>query len=152
MADAEERFTEDAPHEERAETIGQTAGRKFGYICAIVANLAVLWVFRNLPNWDVRFITAEWLDVLPALEHSIYGTIAAHLLYIFYDARWFRRLGQIGMNVLSFLAVRRLYRVFPFDFEIGGVELGLRIGLIAATLGLVIASVVEIARLVLDRD
>jgi hypothetical protein len=152
MADALNQEPRQETGNSRETTTTPSWGRRFGYLCAILANLAVLWVVRRLGQWDLHFITAQWSQVLPAMELSIYGDITAHLTYLFYDARWFRRLGQIGMNVLSFLAVRSLYRVFPFAFQSSLVESGVRIGLMVASIALVIATVVEIARLVLARD
>lgn len=128
------------------------SGRQVGYVAAIIANLVVLYVFHNLLRWSVPFLTEDWNAVLPYVDLSIWATMAANAMWLFYDARWFRRLVQIGLNVLGFRVMWAMYTIFPFQFELYPVEQGLRIAFLAAMVGLAIGTVVEIVSLLLGRN
>ncbi len=128
------------------------SGRQVGYVAAIIANLVVLWAFHNLLRWGVPFLTKDWNAVLPFVDLSIWATMAANAMWLFYDGRWFRRLVQIGLNVLSFRVMWAMYRIFPFQFELYPMEQALKIAFLAAMLGLAIATAVETVSLLLGRN
>ena len=103
-----------------ARTLNQPgyAGRRAGFVAAIVVNLAMLWVANNLLTWDVApFLTAEFGQVLWLINLSLAATILMNASWLAYDAIWFRSLGQISLNVLSAVVAITMYRVFPFDFS-----------------------------------
>ena len=153
MEDGGTQVIESAPRDTRA--FGHTtsvAARKFGYLVAIIVNLVMLYVFRHLAAWGAPIITEAWAQVLPALELSIGATVLAHLLYIFYDGRWFRRVMQIGLSLLSLRVVLSIYRVFPFGGAVAGLEGPMRIGLVVVMACIVIAMVAEAIHLLLGHE
>ena len=50
---------------------------------------------RSLLNWEVPFLTGDWVEVMPAFTLSIGATIIANIVFLGYDARYFRHLVQI---------------------------------------------------------
>ncbi len=130
--------------------LGHT-GRQAGYVAAIIVNLIMLYVFHNLLRWGVPFLTEDWEEILPYMDASISGAIAVNILWIFYDARWFRRLLQIGLNVLGFRVAWAMFTIFPFEFDVYPVEQVLRIAFLVAMVGIVIGTIVEIVALLFGR-
>jgi hypothetical protein len=128
------------------------SARQAGYVAAVIVNLVLLYVFHNLRQWGVSFLTEDWDEVLPYMDASIWGTIAANVAWIFYDMRWFRRLAQIGLNVLGFRVVWAMYTIFPFEFELYPIEQAVRIGLLVALVGIGIGTVVEIVSLLFGKN
>lgn len=126
-------------------------GRRVGYVAAIIVNLIMLYVVHSLLRWGVPFLTEDWAAVLPYMDNSIWTTIAANIAWIFYDARWFRRLLQIGLNVLGFRVVWAMFTIFPFEIDVYPVEQILRVGLQVAMVGIVIGTVVEIIGLLFGK-
>jgi len=118
-------------------------GRQVGYVVVIVVNLVVMYVLHNLLRWGVPFLTEDWDQVLPYMDASIWGTIAANVAWIFYDMRWFRRLVQIGLNLLSLRAVWAMYTIFPFEVDLYPIEQAIRIGLLVAVVGIAIGTLAE---------
>lgn len=142
-----------APERQREASAGPGAGaRRFGYLVSIAINLVMLYLANGVPNWNVPYITNEWPDVLWAINLSLGATIVAHLIFMVYDPRWFRRGLQIGLTVLSLVVFYALYTVFPFDLGRELYEQIARWALLAAVLGLSIAIVVEAIVLLVGRD
>lgn len=135
----------------RKETVRSKESRRFGYGVAVVFNLIVLFVFHNLVNWGVPFVTAEFEDVLWALDLSIGVTVASNLLFMIYDPSWFRSLLQLVQGAFAFIAVLTLYRVFPFDFGSDVINQVVRIALAFAMVGIIIAAIVDLVRLFMGR-
>jgi len=125
--------------------------RKVDYVIAIVINLIALYVLHNLLNWHVPFLTERFAAVLWAFDLSIEATIVANVLFLVYDAGWFKHLAQIALDVLGLVVIATLYGVFPFAFGPFGNQIG-RLALLAAGLGLGIALIVEAVQLLLGRD
>ena len=126
--------------------------RRAGYIIAIIVNVVLIYVFNNLVRWGVPFIKSRLNEILWAFYLSLVATIIANALYLIYDAGWFRHLTQMGLAVLAFNSVYQLYTVFPFDFKFAIWEQGLRLALILAMVGTVIAFVVELGKLIARKD
>jgi hypothetical protein len=111
----------------------------------------MLYVAHNLLAWRVPFVTERWILVLWAVDLSLGATIVANALYIAYDAPWFKRLTQIGLNVVALLVTYLFYTFFPFDFGIGFVHSIARIALLVAMVGIAIALIVDAVRLLSGR-
>ncbi len=93
-------------------------GKQFGYTLAALINLALVYVVHNLLVWDVApFLTDDFEKVLPIITVSLVATAVMNVLYLFYDARWFKSFTQIGLLGISIAATARLLQVFPFDFS-----------------------------------
>jgi hypothetical protein len=92
--------------------------RRFGYLIAIALNAAFLVLVNNLLEWDLSpWLTDDFELALPLISAALIATIVVTAIYMFFDARWFKSLTQIGLAGISLAATLRLYRVFPFDFS-----------------------------------
>jgi hypothetical protein len=135
----------------RAWREARQAARESGYIASIVVNGILLFIVNHLQQWGAPFITADWVQVIPAMSLSMGATVVANLVFLSCDPAWFRHLLQVGLNLLGLAASYTLYRVFPFSlagwpFEtVGpwGLEFALRLALVLGMLGASIATVVE---------
>jgi hypothetical protein len=134
-----------------SEPTGPTTGSRIGYVVAIVVNVVLLYVAHHLLSWHVPFVTDRWNLVLWAVDLSLVATIAANAAYVIYDARWFKRVTQIGLNIVALLVVYLLYTFLPFDLGVGIVDFAFRIALLFAMVGVVIATIVDGVRLLLGR-
>jgi hypothetical protein len=130
----------------------KTVFRKSVYIGAIIANLILVYLFNNLLNWHVPFLTEEFLDVLSILNLSIIGTIIANIFFLFYDSIWFQNLVRIALNIIGVVFLAAFYKIFPFDFSSIPnsqlVEASVKVGLFLGVFVLSIVVIVEIFRLV----
>jgi len=101
-----------------ADQLSPQATRRFGYGVAVAVNVAMLWVVNNLLDWGwPSWLTDDFEQVLPIVNVSIVATIVVNLMYIIYDAAWFKSMFQVALLVISLVVTVRLYRVFPFDFS-----------------------------------
>lgn len=92
--------------------------RRFGYVVAIAVNAAMLYIAQNILAWDVLpWLTAEWEEVLPIISFSLTVSILVNLIYVAYDAPWFKSLTQAIMAGIGLAVTIQLFRVFPFDFS-----------------------------------
>lgn len=136
-------------HPTRLEPSG--AGRRFGYILAILINAGMLYVANNLLAWDILpFLTDSFEDVLPIINVSLAATMVVNAAYVFFDHQWFKSLTQVGVAGISMAATVRLYRVFPFDFTEYDFswETLARAILIIAMVGIGIAIIAETVKLI----
>jgi hypothetical protein len=131
----------------------RTQGR-IGYIAAIVINLIFLFVFNNLMNWrtTAQYLTAEYSGVLWAINLSIGATIIANILFIFFEARWFKHLAQLITSVIALFVVFLIYSVYPFTFEGEAWSQWVKIAMIIVMVGIGIAIIVELFKLILRKD
>ena len=98
----------------------QTPGlaRRSGYAIAAGVNIALLMIVNNLLEWGwPRFLTAEFEDLLPWINFSLGASLVVNLLYMAYDADWFKSGWQVVLSIISFAVLVRTYRLFPFDFS-----------------------------------
>lgn len=94
------------------------AVRRFGYLISIALNAAFLFIVNNVLEWDLTpWLTDDFEEALPLIRTVLIATIVVTAIYMFFDARWFKSLTQIGLAGISLAATLRLYRVFPFDFS-----------------------------------
>jgi hypothetical protein len=91
--------------------------RKFGYIMAIVVMIVLIYVFRHLRQWGVTFLNEDWDNCLVYIQLSLYSTIAANILFIFYDNRWFKHLIQGITNIFGALSLIMIYVFFPLVIQ-----------------------------------
>lgn len=127
------------------------AGRRFGYLVAIVINAALFYAANNLLGWDVLpFLLDSFEEALPIINVSLTAAMVVNGAYLLYDSQWFKSLTQIGLAGISMAATVRLLQVFPFDFSAYDFawEAIARAVLIIAIVGTGIAIVVETVRLV----
>jgi hypothetical protein len=125
-------------------------GRRAGYVAAIVCNALFYFIVHNARAWGVPFLTPAFDDVLPAIEFSIAASMVGNALFIVYDARWFRHLGQAVLNTIALVVTGLIYRVFPFAFGAPAWDAIASLTLLALMLALLIAVIVSAVQLVVD--
>lgn len=92
--------------------------RRIGYVIAIAVNAAILYVVNHLLAWGwPPWLTDEFEEVLPILSISLLASILANVLYLGYDAAWFKSLTQVVVIGIAMAATIALFGVFPFDFS-----------------------------------
>ena len=97
--------------------IGETWGvRRIGYIVVIAIMFVLLYIFKNLYNWGVPFITEEYNKLIFYIELSVYATIIIHAIFLVFDPKWFRHLLKAFANMFSTLSTIMFYVIYPFDF------------------------------------
>jgi hypothetical protein len=126
-------------------------GRKSEYIVAIIFNLIFLYIWNNLLNWHIYFITSALNEVLWIINLSIIAAIIGNVLLLAYNPKWFHHTMKIILNIITFIAVYFVYTVFPFNFYNSFINWGLNVLLILFMIGIIIATLVEIFLLVTKR-
>lgn len=121
------------------------------YVVAIIFSLIFLYIFNNLLNWNVYFVTAAFNQVLWIINLSITATIIGNALLLLYNPVRFRHLIKLIINIISIIAVYYVYRVFPFEFNNSFYNWGLNIILILIMIATTIAIIVELYLLVTGR-
>ena len=119
------------------------------FIIAIVVNIIFFYIFNNLLNWHLNFITNSFQDVLWIINLTLGFTIIVNALYLFYHPKWLRDSLQIIINILGFLVVYFLYTVYPFNFSQIFISYGLKLVLILIMLAIIAATVYQIMQLIL---
>ena len=133
----------------------ERAERKPGiskYLAAIIINVILIYVFNNLLNWNVTVLTDDFKGVLWALDISLGATILINILFLMYDAGWFRHLMQLILNVIAILVTFLILVIFPFTFASESWAVWVRVGLIIIMAGIGIGTIVEFFRLILGRE
>jgi hypothetical protein len=125
---------------------------KGGFIAAIIVNIILLFVFNNLQNWGVPFLTSDYFGVLWAINLSIGATIIANFLFLFYAAGWFHHLAQLILNVIALFVVFLIYTIYPFTFVGEDWSQWVKISLIIVMAGIGIGIIVELFKLILKKD
>ena len=120
--------------------------RKIGYIFAIAFMILAIYVLRHLREWGVTWLNEDFEKCLFYIELSIYVSIAAQVLFILYDNRWFKHLIQGVSNVFGALSIIMIYVIFPFDFGDAHWVKWLKIGLLIVFVITVISIIVEIVK------
>jgi hypothetical protein len=122
------------------------------YIGTIIVNIIFLYIFNNLLNWHVYFVTSAFNEVLWIINLSIAVSIIGNFLMLLYRPEWFRHITKIVLNIIAFVAVYLVYIVFPFNFNNSFLNWGLNILLILAMIGIIIATIVEIYLLITGKQ
>ena len=140
-----------APHKYK---IGK-AGRVFGYLIAITINIAIAYIAIKILGWNIPFLTDNFDFVLPYFLIAIAISIAINFLYLFYDKKWFKSLGDIVTGAFSLVVLWAFYHFFPFDFSSFrelNVELIVRILIVLVMVGVGISIIVNLVKLVTYRS
>jgi len=124
---------------------------KSEYIIAIIVNLIGLYIVNNLLNWHIYFVTNAFNEVLWIINFSIVASIIGNALLLLYSPVRFRHLVKIIINVISFIAVYIVWKVFPFNFYNSFYNWGFNIFLILIMIAIIIATIVEFYLLVIGK-
>lgn len=93
------------------------ASRRTGYLVGAAVNGLLLYLVYVRPGWRaVPFLTDSTTQVLPLVTASMVAGIAANLLYLAWDGRRLRALGELATSAIGLAALARFWQVFPFDF------------------------------------
>jgi len=125
--------------------------RRAGYLIAVLINAVVLYAANIWPGWAViGFLNSETALVLGLVNASLIVTIAANVCYLAADPPWLKALGGLLTSAVGLLALVRIWRVFPFDFDSGSIDwtlitrillvlsiVGSAIGILSGAVGLI---------------
>jgi hypothetical protein len=124
------------------------AARKFGYLLAITLNAGFFYLINVEPGWQVLpFLTAETPQVLGLLNFSVIAAVVVNTVYLLYDARWCKAVGDFLLAVIGLAVLERIWRVFPFT-STGWPVLLIHALLVVAIVGTVASMIVNIVMLV----
>jgi hypothetical protein len=120
-------------------------------VVAIIINAIGLFIVQNLVAWDISFVTNKFAEVEGVISRSLVATIVVNALFLFYDRRWFKGLGEALSQTVSLVATIRLLQVFPFDFDgwNGPWDQVTRAVLIIAVIGTVVSILASLRNFVL---
>jgi hypothetical protein len=124
--------------------------RKIGYVVAIVVMIVLIYILRHLRQWGFDFLTDDFSKCLYYIELSIYISIAAQVLFIFYDNRWFKHIIQGLTSIAGAVALIMIYVIFPFTIEDGSWIRWIKIGILILFGLTVISIIVEIIKGIRD--
>lgn len=123
--------------------------RMTDYVFAVIFNVAFLVVVNKVPDWNIVFITADFPDVLWAVNTSVAVSIAGNLVLIFFHPRFLHHLFNAVFSIFGILATSVMLSVFPFEFaDLVGEWLNIliRIVLIVGIVGSAIGAVVNLVK------
>lgn len=123
------------------------ATRRLGYVIAIGINLLLLYLINGSPGWQaVPFLTDATVLLLGLVNASLILAVAANLVYVLWDPRWLRALGDVATTSIGLAVMVRTWQVFPFDFGTPSVDWDLvaRVALGIAIGGTSIAIIVAV--------
>jgi hypothetical protein len=93
------------------------ASRRLGYTIAVAVNAVLIYLVNVSPGWDaVPFLTPATTEVLPWVNASMIAGVVANAVYVAWDPRWFKALGDVVTTSIGIVAMVRIWQVFPFDF------------------------------------
>lgn len=127
-----------------------SGARKTGYVFSIAFMLLFLYILRHLRQWGVNILTDDFSKCLYYIELSIYISIAAQVIFIFYDNRWFRHIVQGFTNIAGAVAIIMLYVIYPFNIQDPAWDRWIKIGLLVLFGFMVISILVELIKGVRD--
>jgi hypothetical protein len=124
---------------------------KSGYFGSIIVSVIFYYIVNNLLNWHIYFITSAFNEVLWIINLSILVTIVGNALLLIYSPVRFLHIVKLIINIISFIAVYTVYKVFPFNFYNSFYNWGFNILLILALIGIIIAIIIEIYLLIIGK-
>jgi hypothetical protein len=125
---------------------------KSRYIGVIIINAILMWVFANLLNWGVPFLTSDYSRVLWAIDLSLATTILANILFLIFDPGWFRHLMQTGLNIIAIIVGIIILLIFPFTFAGESWAIWVKIALIIIMVGIGIGAIAEFVKFILRKE
>ena len=123
--------------------------KPINYILAGIFDGIFLYVLRQLPRWNVPFITEAYPEILGAVTVSLSVQIAFSAVLVLFHPLWLHYLAQVVFSGVSVMALAVVIQVFPFDFSAlvdSWLNTVVRIVLIVALVGTVIGGVVNLVR------
>jgi hypothetical protein len=127
-----------------------SGSRRIGYIASILFMILFIYVLRHLRQWGVNFLTSDFEKCLYYIELSIYISIAAQVIFIFYDNSWFRHILRGLTNIASAVATIMVYVIYPFDFHDAVWNKWIRIGILILFILSVISILLELIKGIRD--
>lgn len=124
--------------------------KKSQYIGAIIVNIILFYIFNNLLNWHIYFITNALNEILWVINIAITATIIGNIILIIFNPEWFRHIIKIILNIFAFTAVYSIYSIFPFNFSLFLIDWSVTIALIFIMAGILIATIVELFLLIIN--
>jgi len=127
------------------------AARRGGYLVAAAINVALLYLTHVQPGWRaVPFLTEEASQVLGLFTVSLLVGMASNLLYIAYDQRRLKALGDLVTTGLGLAVLALAWQVFPFDFSRYSLDWAMitRTLLVVATTGSAVGVIVQLRSLI----
>jgi hypothetical protein len=124
--------------------------RSIGYGIAVLINLALIYIVRNITDWDfARFLTEDFDALVPLITVSLSVSVAVNVIYMFDDRPTIKSAGQIAVNLISIFVTIQILQVFPFDFSTYMFDWSVivRVLLILAIVGSVIGTLAEVRKL-----
>lgn len=127
------------------------AGRRAGYVVAVIVNGILLWVAHQLLDWGwPGFLTQDFDRLLPLLTVSFVVSMVVNTAYLARDRGRFRAFAEGFDAAIALVVSIQTWDVFPFDFT--GYDHDwtwlARTLLVIAIVGTTIALVVHLVRLV----
>jgi hypothetical protein len=113
-----------------------------GSIGSIVVNALLLYAANHLLEWQVPWITPVWSDVLWTVDLTLEVSIAANVLFLLIDTRWFRNLAGAISSAVAVMSTWWVYTIFPFDLGSAGANDVARLALLAVLVATGIAALV----------
>jgi len=117
---------------------------RISYLIGIIINFFVLYAVNKAPEWNIVFLTEEYVDVRQILAAAILVQLAGSVILIILRTAVMHYLLHVIFNFVTVYALYRLIVVFPFDFaSLGAPAVGtilkilLSISLIATIIGLI---------------
>lgn len=129
-----------------------SGGRRAGYLAAIIINIILIFVFNNLLNWGVPFLTSRYSGVIWAIDLSLGASIIANILYLIFDYAWLRHLGQLILLPIGIFATFMILTIFPFTFAGESWAFWVRVALIVIMAASGIGFIVELFKLILGKE
>jgi hypothetical protein len=126
------------------------AARRVGYAIAAVLTAGFWYVVNVSPGWQaLPFLTGDFVRILALFNVSLVVSVVVNVLYLAYDAPWWRSFGDLVTTSIGVAVLVRLWRVFPFAFT-GSFDWSpvVRVVLVVAIVGSIIAIAVNLVALV----
>ncbi len=128
----------------------ENSSKKSEYVGAIVVNIILLYIFNNLLNWHVYFISNALNEILWIINIAITATIIGNIMLFVFNPEWFRHIIKIILNIFAVTAVYSIYSVFPFNFSSFLIEWSVTIALIFIIIGIAVATIIELFSLIMN--
>ena len=139
-------YPQEAPPKDRPSRPSRSS-RRFGYVVAVVVNLAILVAVNRWPGWDaVPFLTLDTESVVGLVNASLVISVIVNVVFLAYDPRWFKALGDALTAAVGFVVTWAILVVFPFDFSAYGFDWAAltRFVLVIGIVGSLVAVVVNL--------